>query len=178
MSQLSAAPKSAMQKILDMVERVGNLVPHPVIIFLTLIALVVALSHILYLSGVSVTADVIAPQAPATAPDEEPDDGTMGAAYDTGQSVHYETLEEKNYDIQKQTIAVRSLLTSEGIRFIYVSLIPSFMGFTAVGLMIAIPLMMVVSAVNLRTKHLEDLTGAGLARFFESYKATIQSGRG
>jgi biopolymer transport protein ExbB len=50
---------------------------------------------------------------------------------------------------------------------------------TAVGLMIAIPLMMVVSAINIRIKHLEDLTGAGLARFFETYKSTVlSSGRG
>ncbi len=50
---------------------------------------------------------------------------------------------------------------------------------TAVGLMIAIPLMMVVAAINLRIKHFEDLTGAGLARFFETYKAVIQTpGRG
>jgi biopolymer transport protein ExbB/TolQ len=42
---------------------------------------------------------------------------------------------------------------------------------TAVGLMIAIPLMMVVSALNLRIKQLEDLTQAGLSRFFETYKA-------
>lgn len=42
---------------------------------------------------------------------------------------------------------------------------------TAVGLMIAIPLMTVVSAVNLRIKHLEELTTAGLSRFFDTYKS-------
>ena len=34
-----------MQKILDVVEKVGNKVPHPVVIFLILIAIVIVLSH-------------------------------------------------------------------------------------------------------------------------------------
>ena len=61
MNQTSAAPKTAMQRFLDVVERVGNKVPHPAVIFLILIIIVVALSHILYLMGTSVTAQVIEP---------------------------------------------------------------------------------------------------------------------
>jgi aminobenzoyl-glutamate transport protein len=49
--------KSLMQRTLDLVERVGNRVPHPVLIFLTLIVLVIGLSHVL--SGASVTYDVV-----------------------------------------------------------------------------------------------------------------------
>ena len=44
---------------------------------------------------------------------------------------------------------------------------------TAVGLAIAIPLMTVVSAVNLRIKHLEDLTSSGLSKFFDIYKTVV-----
>jgi aminobenzoyl-glutamate transport protein len=46
-------------------------------------------------------------------------------------------MDEKNYTIERRSVSVKSLVTAEGIRFIYSSLIPSFMGFTAVGLMIA-----------------------------------------
>ena len=53
--------KTVMQKILDTVERVGNSVPHPVLIFLILIAIVIVLSHILYLLGASVSFQVINP---------------------------------------------------------------------------------------------------------------------
>jgi aminobenzoyl-glutamate transport protein len=53
--------KTVMQKILDTVERVGNSVPHPVLIFLILIAVVIVLSHILYLLGASVSFQVINP---------------------------------------------------------------------------------------------------------------------
>ena len=40
------------------------------------------------------------------------------------------------HKVEEETIAVRSLLNTDGIRFIYSSLIPSFMSFTAVGLII------------------------------------------
>lgn len=47
--------KPFMQRLLDGIERVGNKVPHPVVIFVALIALVILLSHIFYLMGTSVT---------------------------------------------------------------------------------------------------------------------------
>ncbi len=61
-SEVIEAPKSFMQKLLDMVERVGNKVPHPAMIFLLLIGLVVVLSHILYLLGTSVSYQVLNPE--------------------------------------------------------------------------------------------------------------------
>ncbi|AKR56435.1 ABC transporter ATPase [Devosia sp. H5989] len=103
MSASNTAPKTVMQRFLDAVERVGNMVPHPVIIFLILIGIVMVLSVLLSLFGVSVTSEVINP--------------------DTN-------------EIEQNTVAIRSLLDGDGIRFLYVSLIPNFMSFTAVGLMI------------------------------------------
>jgi aminobenzoyl-glutamate transport protein len=107
MSQSSEAsraePKSAMQKILDWVEKVGNQVPHPVVIFLILIAIVLVLSHILYLLGASVSYQVINPDT---------------------------------HLVETATTAARSLLTANGIRDIYVRLVPNFMGFSAVGLLV------------------------------------------
>jgi aminobenzoyl-glutamate transport protein len=133
MSQRSDAPKTLMQRFLDVVERVGNMVPHPVIIFLILIAIVMVLSHLLYLTGVSVTFEQIVPEHDAA----EPLAGADAHAYDTGVYVAYETNSEKSYHLEKRTVSAKSLFTTDGIRFMYVSLIPSFMGFTAVGLMIA-----------------------------------------
>ncbi len=46
---------------LDTVERVGNKVPHPVLMFLYLIIGVIVLSHILYLLDVSVTEEIAVP---------------------------------------------------------------------------------------------------------------------
>jgi aminobenzoyl-glutamate transport protein len=132
MSTPSAAPKTAMQRILDVVEKVGNIVPHPVLIFLALIAIVIVLSHVLHLAGARVTQEVIVPLDTKLSPGDEFDP----TEYDTGIAVDYHALNEKDYKIEKRTITARSLISSDGIRFIYSSLIPSFMGFTAVGLMI------------------------------------------
>jgi aminobenzoyl-glutamate transport protein len=129
MSQAKEAPKTFMQRILDVVERVGNKVPHPAVIFLVLIAVVVALSHVLYLSGTSVTTQVVEPDVA-----EQEDAATYLANLD-----YKYPYAEKLFDahkVKEETIAVKSLLTTDGIRFIYSSLIPSFMSFTAVGLII------------------------------------------
>jgi aminobenzoyl-glutamate transport protein len=104
MATANAVPKTAMQRFLDGVERVGNMVPHPVIIFLILIAIVIVLSALL---------------------------GAFGA------SVSYERINPDTHEIETASTAIRSLVNAEGIRFMYASLIPNFMSFTAVGLMIA-----------------------------------------
>ena len=45
MAESKDSPKGLMQKILDVVEKVGNMVPHPVLIFVIMIAIVVMVSH-------------------------------------------------------------------------------------------------------------------------------------
>jgi len=54
--------KTLLQKVLDGVERVGNKVPHPAVIFFILAGLVILLSHLLHLLGTSVTYEVVNPQ--------------------------------------------------------------------------------------------------------------------
>src|SRR5262245_55103141 len=53
--------KATLEKLLDVVERVGNKVPHPVIIFVLLIGFVMLLSHLLYWMGASVTYEAVNP---------------------------------------------------------------------------------------------------------------------
>src|SRR5215468_5606492 len=62
-SIVEAAPsKTFVQKLLDGVERVGNKVPHPAVIFFILSGLVIVLSHLFYLLGTSVGYEVVNPQ--------------------------------------------------------------------------------------------------------------------
>src|SRR5215468_5218573 len=103
MADASGAPKTFMQKVLDVVERVGNKVPHPAVIFVILMGIVIVLSQILYLFGVQVT---------------------------------YEVVNPDTHTIEKMTTAARSLLTVDGIRFMYTSVVQSFMNFQAVGVII------------------------------------------
>jgi aminobenzoyl-glutamate transport protein len=149
MSQPNDSAKTFMQKVLDVVERVGNKVPHPAVIFAILIILVLALSHILHLKGVSVTTQVIEPVAMAAATDE-PGDAADGDADASEAELAAPQVAVPNWDyeyptqqalfgpeeLKEETIAVNSLLTTDGLRFMYSSLIPSFMSFTAVGLII------------------------------------------
>jgi aminobenzoyl-glutamate transport protein len=99
----SAEPRGAMQKFLDTVERVGNRVPHPVVIFLILIGVVMVASMVLGMMNVSVSSP---------------------------------TINETTGEVGSTTITARSLLSADGLRFMYSSVIPSFMGFTGVGLII------------------------------------------
>ena len=103
MTQAAEAGKGGMQKILDVVERVGNKVPHPVVIFLILIALVIVLSHIFYLMGVAISYQVINPET---------------------------------HKLDTVTTAARSLLTADGIRFMFTGVVTNFMSFQAVGVII------------------------------------------
>ncbi len=130
-SPTSQPPTGMLQKFLNMVEKVGNKVPHPAVIFLSLIAIVVILSALLALTGTSVSYEVLVPEKSKTDKAAAPE-----LDYDSGTIVTYTTENEKKYKIEKATVAVRSLISIDGIRFMYSSLIPSFMGFTAVGLLI------------------------------------------
>src|SRR3974390_3170011 len=101
--ELDQPATSFMQRLLEGVEKVGNKVPHPVVIFVLLILAVIALSHILFLMGASAT---------------------------------YESVNPDTHAAEKVTTSVASLLTPEGIRFMYSKVIPNFMSFTATGVII------------------------------------------
>jgi aminobenzoyl-glutamate transport protein len=92
-----------MQRFLDVVERVGNKVPHPSIVFLILIVGIIVLSHVFFLLGTT---------------------------------VDYQIVDPLTHEIREATTAVRSLITIDGRRFLLTSVIPNFLGFTAVGMVI------------------------------------------
>lgn len=101
--EVAAVRKTGMAGVLDLVERVGNKVPHPVVIFVLLIALVVGLSHLFYLLGASVT---------------------------------FEALNPETHALESQTVNARSLLTTDGIRFMYAGIVQNFMNFGAIGVIV------------------------------------------
>lgn len=65
MDQTIVGRRTFMEKMLDTVEAVGNRVPHPVMIFVILIGIVMALSQLLYMLGAHVSYDVINPDTHA-----------------------------------------------------------------------------------------------------------------
>ena len=53
-----------------------------------------------------------------------------------GTSVTYDALNIETHQLEPTTVAVRSLLTGDGIRFILTSMIRNFMGFGPVGIIL------------------------------------------
>lgn len=125
----AAAPakqRGIMQKLLDGIEKVGNKVPHPVLMFLYLIAFIIVLSHVLYMFGVSVTTEVLEP-VPAVVQPSFYEDSAL-PAYSLGD----EANAVEQFEAREETIPIRSLLTMEGIRFIFTSFVGNFAGFSVV----------------------------------------------
>ena len=119
----AAGKPSFMDKLLNTVERVGNKVPHPVLMFLYLCIGIIVLSAILALFGVSVTEQVAVPVPVTVTPDyyEDVSEYTLSGA----------GTEPVHFVIEERTIAIRSLLNIEGIRFLFTSFVPNFQGFGA-----------------------------------------------
>jgi aminobenzoyl-glutamate transport protein len=61
--------RSSMDRLLDTVERVGNKVPHPVLMFFYLMIGVIVLSALLSLLGISVTEQIAVPAPVEVTPD-------------------------------------------------------------------------------------------------------------
>lgn len=111
--------------LLGAVEKIGNKVPHPVLMFGYLIVFVIVLSWALALAGVSITEQVAVPVA-------------SGAEYDyyedttqPGVTVPQDPYSE-DWTIVEEVVAIKSLLSVEGIRFIFSSFVNNFAGFGVV----------------------------------------------
>jgi len=94
---------TVLEKLLDAVERAGNKVPHPAVLFFVLIIAVILLSHVFYLMGINVS---------------------------------YQRINVETHKPEPVTTVVNSLLTADGIRFISSSVVPNFINFGPVGIIL------------------------------------------
>jgi aminobenzoyl-glutamate transport protein len=93
----------ASRNLLNWIEKVGNKVPHPAVLFSLLAIGVILLSHFCQLLELSVT---------------------------------YERIDPETHEVQTATTVVRSLLSADGIRFIFTSVVPNFINFGPVGIIL------------------------------------------
>lgn len=116
-------------RLLDWVERVGNKVPNPTIMFVYLIVIIAFLSALLAWSGVSVTDEVVTP-----VPRDEFSqiNEHLGGTWSIYDSVTGEPAEVPDFVVSEQTFPVRSLLSVEGVRFFFSSFVDNFAGFGVV----------------------------------------------
>jgi aminobenzoyl-glutamate transport protein len=107
---------------LGVIERAGNKVPHPVLMFLYLIIGVIVLSSVLAFAGVSVTETIVVPDTVEVVPDYYEDS--------TQPILEPENLDyEGGFHLEEVTIPIKGLISVEGIRFIFTSFVPNFAGF-------------------------------------------------
>ena len=124
-----ATKRKRSERMLDGIERAGNKVPHPVIMFLYLIAFVALLSAILAAFDVKVTEDVAIPVNKAELARVQDALGGSVVPYDT---VSGQILEVPDVIIEEQTFEVQSLLSVDGLRFVFSSFVNNFAGFAVV----------------------------------------------
>jgi p-aminobenzoyl-glutamate transporter AbgT len=103
MKQTSQQTRTLLQTLLDGVEQVGNKVPHPAVIFLVLMGVVVLLSQAFSVLGTSVS---------------------------------YQRINPQTHDLEDVTATVKSLLSADGIRFLFTSAVRNFLNFGPVGVIL------------------------------------------
>ena len=126
----SSPPPKAKRSWLDVIESIGNKVPHPAIIFLGLCVLVIVASAILAAFDVKVTYEVAQPPPVQVTQD-----------YETGTQVPDYKLPPPDYQhgkpvITQETTAIKSLLSVDGVRFLFTSLVSNFSSFSVVAVIL------------------------------------------
>jgi len=121
--------RAGSPKFLDWIERVGNKVPNPTIMFVYLIVIIAFLSAILAWSGVSVTDEVVTP-----VPKDEFSqiNEHLGGTWSIYDSVTGEPAEIPSFVVSEETFPVRNLLSVDGARFFFSSFVDNFAGFGVV----------------------------------------------
>ena len=104
----------------------GNKVPHPAIIFLGLCVLVIVLSAVLAAFDVEVTYDVVEP------PPVEAYEAELGGSVEPEVITVDNYLEEDELEVVQETTAIESLLSRDGIAFLFSSFVDNFAGFSVV----------------------------------------------
>ncbi len=129
----TAAPDAKSSSgFLDLIERVGNKVPHPAILFLLLCLGMILLSQVFYWLGASATYEVVKPVA---IPVEQYD---IAGSIMPGEQLPAEQADATDYKVVTETVKAQGLLTADGIRFLFTSFVRNFMGFTAMGIILIV----------------------------------------
>ncbi len=121
-----------MDRVLGGIERVGNKVPHPAIMFLALCIGVIVLSQLMAWAGVGATYQVVAP------PDQSVEPNYVGGSTLPAEAMPSEPPDASAYEMVTRTVEIESLLDADGIRYLFTSFVPNFMGFTAMGIILIV----------------------------------------
>ena len=138
MSETIAAPPadtpkhSFLERMLDGIERLGNKMPDPAILFLILCGAVIVLSQILFWFDVKATYEVV---KPPPVPTEETYFGGSVEPTDVGPT---EPVPPEAYRTVTETTKVKGLLQGDGTRYLFTSFVSNFRNFSAVAIILVV----------------------------------------
>jgi aminobenzoyl-glutamate transport protein len=121
-----------MQKLLDGIERLGNKMPDPAIMFLALCGIVIVLSQALFWLDVKAEYEVVKPPATAI---EQTDLGGSTVLNEVGP---HDRPPADSYEVRHETAQVKGLLNSDGVRFLFTSFVDNFRNFAAVAIILVV----------------------------------------
>ena len=121
-----------MERILGAIERGGNKMPHPAILFIWLCVGVIVLSMVLSWLDIKATYEVAKPPA---VPVEEVVQG--GSTQPSG-GLPDASVQEGDYKIVQETAKIQSLVSADGVRFMFTSFVANFRNFAAVAIILVV----------------------------------------
>ena len=128
----AAPPHTFMQRMLDGIERLGNRMPDPAILFLWLCLGVILLSQALQWLDVKATYQVVEP--PPVAAEQTYYGGSSQPTY-VGPT---EPEPATDYKVRTETTKVKGLLTVDGVRYLFTSFVDNFRNFAAVAIILVV----------------------------------------
>jgi aminobenzoyl-glutamate transport protein len=128
----AAADHTFLERVLDGIERAGNKMPHPAILFLWLCVAVIVISQVLYWFDVKATYEVVKPPAVAT------EETWYGGSIEPSDVVPTEAQPPNQYHVATETAKVKGLLTGSGVRYLFTSFVDNFRNFSAVTIILVV----------------------------------------
>jgi len=137
MSDMGAPPpaepsRGLAERILGGIERGGNKMPDPAILFVWLAVGVIVLSALLSWADINVTYQVAKP------PPVPVEEVVQGGSTQPSGGLPDASVQEGDYTIVEETASVQSLLSADGIRFLFTSFVANFRNFAAVAIILVV----------------------------------------
>ena len=126
------ATPGLMERILGAIERGGNRMPDPAILFVWLCVGVIVLSALLAWADIKVTYQV------AEAPPVPVEEVVQGGSTQPSGGLPDASVQEGEYRIVEETASIQSLLSADGIRFLFTSFVANFRNFAAVAIILVV----------------------------------------
>src|SRR3954447_26175323 len=124
--------QGTMERILGVVERGGNKMPNPAILFVYLCVGVILLSAVLSWADIHVTYQVDKP--PPVSVQETP----LGGSTQPSGGLPDASIQQGDYKIATEKASIESLLSVDGVRFMFTSFVASFRNFAAVAIILVV----------------------------------------